>query len=166
MRAAVLVLCVVLAGCTQATTAVPAASEALRAAEVAPQNATGSASMAGAITLMALGGHATPTDRVGLTFTLPESYVDATITLSWSAAFPTNDALALRLHEPGVLDAEGRVVGSSRLVIEAAGASPVVAALDPAIAPAGSYDVHAYTPEGETAPLVVGQAFDLAVRWS
>lgn len=131
-----------------------------------PSVPPGHAAMRGEITLMALGGHPTPSDRLGLTFTLPEGYARGTVTLSWTASLPTNSPLALRLHAPGVLDAEGRVVGSADLVLEASGTSPVVVELQPSGIPVGSYDVHAYTSESEAAPIVVRQPFEIVVEWS
>lgn len=122
--------------------------------------------MRGEITLIVDGFHATPSDRLGLTFSLPEGYTAGVVTLTWAPTLPANDRLGIRLHEAGVLDAEGRIAGSSPLVLAEGGTSPLVVPFGPGTLGPAAYDVHAYTHEGDAAPVAVDQPFDLAVSWS
>lgn len=107
-----------------------------------------------------------PTDRLGLRFAVPEGYARAVVTLTWSATLPSQDRLALRIHEEGVLDAEGRVVltGGAPLVQVLSGPSPIVWEATAADLPAGTYDAHVY-PADEATP-VVEQPFAIHVAWS
>lgn len=107
-----------------------------------------------------------PSDRLGLRLTLPEGYRRVTLTLAWNATLPTQQELALRVHEEGVLDDAGRVAltGGARHVHTLNGQSPLTWEATPAELPAGTYDAHVY-PADETLP-VVEQPFVIRAAWS
>jgi len=168
----------VLAGCVQAPTDGTAQdppvdsppSPLVAASENAssstdPSPPAGEATIESKITLLVSGSQPASDDRLGVTITLPPGYRDLTVKLSWNASYPTNTRLALRLHEAGVLDEEGRVAGSSRLINEVAGESPVNLKVDEADLPPGTYDVHAFTPEDDATAVILDQPFTIRASW-
>lgn len=179
MRAAILVLLVFTAGCMQPQPEAETLANVSTAANRTPMtNATAPANaslpaptpppapiaFSGHITLMAAGG-ATPTDALGVAAPAPPAGFDAVLVLTWTATLPTAARLALRIHEAGVLDEEGRVAGSSPLIVEVAGASPLQHALPASEIPLGGFEVHAYTPQDDPAPLVANQDFTLTITY-
>lgn len=138
----------------------PVEEPAASASTPAARNDTQTRTVEGEVTLL-LHPVLLPTDVLGVRIALAEA-ASVRYELAWNATLATQAELALRIHERGVLDDEGRVVltGGAPLVTEARGASPLVLQLD---LPAGEYDAHVYTAD-QTSP-VVRQPFVLVASW-